>query len=150
MQPFMAKRYLAHIFSLLALALILSGCTPKKQNICHVNPRNWSQSADLSFDNIDTDTKLDISFFVRYNADFAIQPLPIIVRTEAPDSSVSSEQVLWVFDSERATSPTASIQKIGYRKGCRLNQQGKYTFSLTPQTSVRGIEAVGLIIEQQS
>ena len=63
--------------------------------------------------------------------------------------TIDNASVKRVFDSERAATPTATIQKIGYRNTCRLDQQGKYTFSVTPQTSVRGIEAVGLIIEKQ-
>ena len=145
----MAKRVIAHIFTLLTLALSIVGCAPKEQNVCHVNPRNWDRSAEITIENNDTNTSFDISFFVRCNIDFNQKMLPVVVRTIAPDSSVHSEQAVWVFDSERAATPTATIQKIGYRNTCRLDQQGKYTFSVTPQTSVRGIEAVGLIIEKQ-
>ena len=145
----MAKRVIAHIFALLALTLSAIGCTPEEQNVCHVNPRNWNKSADITFENSSTNTLLDISFFVRCNADFSVKALPVVVRTEAPNSSVSSEQVVWVFDSERAANPTATIEKIGYRNTCLLQHQGTYTFSVIPQSPVRGIEAIGLIIEKQ-
>ncbi len=144
----MAKRAIAHIITLLAVVMSMVGCTPKERCVCHVNPRNWSRSADIVFENNDPETRLDISFFVRCNAGFDTKVLPVIVRTEAPDSSVSCERALWVFDSERAATPTATIQKIGYRNTCQLKQRGTYTFSVIPQRPVRGIEAVGLTIEK--
>ncbi len=143
----MMKRVATYIAIVLAFSFLMTGCAPKEKNICHVNPKDWSNSANIFYENNQLDTYLDISFFVRCNNDFDVQAVPIIIQIEAPDSSIAFEHATWVFDGEKAPTPTASIQKIGYRSTCALNQRGTYKFSITPMYSIKGVEAVGLIVE---
>lgn len=146
----MEKSFTTYLTAILVSVLLMAGCAPKEKNVCYVDPLNWSKSADIIYQNNDTNAVLDISFFVRYNADFDIKTLPVIVRSSAPDSSITIDQFIWSFDGEKAPTPTATIQKVAYRFTCLLNQTGKYTFSVVPMQAVKGVEAVGLIVEEGS
>ncbi len=142
----MLKKIAKYIIVVLCVS-VLTGCANRDKSICHVNPMNWDSAAEVVYDNENEQyTLLDISFFVRCNVDFDLQTLPVVVRTEAPDSSITIEQYIWTFDSQKAATPTATIQKIAFRNTCMLNQKGRYTFSILPSMSVRGVEAVGLIV----
>lgn len=143
----MVKRLTTYIATIMVFSLLMAGCGPKEKSICHVNPSNWNSSAELIYNNNQLDTYIDISFYVRCNNDFDVQALPIIVQIEAPDSGMTIDHAIWVFDSEKAPAPTATIEKIGYRSSCTLNQLGAYKFSVTPMCSVKGVEAVGIIVE---
>lgn len=144
----MIQRVPKSIFTIAALLLLSVGCAPKEKNICYVNPQNWSKSADIVYDNSDTEGLYNIYFFVRCNADFDLKTQPVVIRVVSPDSSVNIDQAIWVFDADKAPTPTGTIQKIGYRSTCMLNQPGKYTFSIVPLSPVRGVEAVGLTFEK--
>ena len=144
----MIQKVKRRAFTLVALLILSVGCTPKEKNICHVNPLNWSKSADIVFENKNTESLYNIYFFVRCNADFDLKTMPVIIRTTSPDSSTSIDRAFWVFDDEKAPTPTGTIQKIGYRSTCLLNTPGKYTFTIMPMEPVRGVEAVGLTVEE--
>lgn len=145
----MTQRIISHITAILAFAALLVGCAPKEKNVCHVNPNNWDRSADIVYENSQPGTSyVDISFFVRCNADLDINMLPVVVRIIAPDSAECIEQSIWTFDPEKPTAPATTVQKIAYRSTCAMNQIGKYIFSVTPMQSVRGVEAVGIITEK--
>lgn len=145
----MTKRITSFITACLALVLLVTGCAPKEKNVCHVSPTNWHKSADIVYDNKESgETFFDISFFVRCNADFDLKMLPVVVRTIAPNSAECIDQAIWVFDSEKPSTPATTTQKIAYRSTCAMNQPGKYTFSIVPMQAVRGVEAVGIVLEK--
>lgn len=131
--------YTVAIVAALALSV---GCGSRNKNICHVNPANWSNGAVVIIDNVDTQHLLDIEFFVKHNADFNLKTLPVVIRSIAPNGLECIDQAFWVFDEYDATATTASLQKIGYRSTCLLDQVGEYKFVISPLEPVRGIEAV--------
>ena len=134
--------------ALVALLTLSVGCTPKEKNVCHVDPLNWSKGANIVYENNNTEALYNIYFFVRCNADFDLKTMPVIIRVTSPDSSISIDRAFWAFDEEKAPTPTGTIQKIGYRSTCLLNMPGKYTFTLMPMEPIRGVEAVGLTMEE--
>lgn len=145
----MINRITSLIVVIMAFTLLMASCAPKEKNVCHVNPTNWSKGADIVYENDQPGTSyVNISFFVRCNADLDLKQLPVVIRTIAPDSAECIEQTIWSFDSEKPTAPATTIQKIAYRSTCAMNQPGKYIFSVVPMQAVRGVEAVGIITEK--
>lgn len=145
----MRKIFSARIVAIVTCVALMVGCGPKEKNVCHVNPMNWSKSADIVYENNQPgQSYLDIAFFVRCNADFDAKMLPVVIRITAPDSSECIEPAIWMFDGELPTTPATTTQMVSYRTVCSLNQQGKYTFSIVPMQPVRGVEAVGITIEE--
>lgn len=142
----MLKRVATCMIMTLA-AVLMVGCGAKEKNICHVNPNNWNNSAEIIYDNQQPNTILDISFFVRCNTDFDLDMMSVVISTESPNKEICIEPTTWLFDAEKAPNPTSTIQKIGYRSTCILNQVGEYKFSITPISAIKGVEAVGIVIE---
>ncbi len=146
----MTRRIATYLAVAAATALLAIGCAkPVESVVCHVNPNKWSAAAIVEYNNLDTLSMRDISFFARCNTSFERSELPVTIRIEAPDSTYCVEEVVWRFDSERAPMPTVATKQVGYRKDCQLKQQGRYTFAITPSEPAEGIEAVGLIIDKQ-
>lgn len=131
-----------------ATAAILAGCSTSVETVMNdVHPGNWSNCTVIGYDNRDTVSLRDISLVVRYNADRHEATLPLTITTEAPDSTLFSEQFVCRLGLGRKPAPIAAIEKIPYRLSSRLSQTGRYSISITPDTPQRGIEAIGITFE---
>lgn len=144
------RRRIAAYLATIVVVMLVAGCKkPIGSTICHVNPHKWSHCAEIEYDNRDTTSLRTISFYVRVNSTFDTKELPVSISIESPDSTRCIEQQTWSFDSERTATPTTTVKRIDYRNHCKLNKKGLYKFAVTPSESIRGIEAVGLIIEKE-
>lgn len=146
----MTGRITAYWATAVAVVLLVSGCAKAVDTaLCYTNPRGWSEDARIEYNNSDTLSLRDLSFFVRLNTATERCELPVTIRIEAPDSTFATERCVWHLATERGSSPTATIERIGYRTECQLTQHGKYRFIVAPDRPVRGVEAVGIIIEKR-
>lgn len=112
--------------------------------VTDVDSRAWSDTAQLTLLNEDTLGLSDLRFFLRYNERFTIDTLSVTVVVLSPDSLCVSERV--TLHVRRGIGPVSMPREadIPYRDRVRFARRGEYRVCIVPDTSVRGIEAVGL------
>lgn len=126
-------------------ALLLGGCIASHRAVVtDVDSRAWSDTAQLTFPVDDTLHLSDLHFFLRYNDRFSADTLPVGVIVLSPDSLSVSERV--TLRIRRGTGPAAMGREadIPYRRRVRFSRRGEYRVLVVPDTTVRGIEAVGI------
>lgn len=130
-----------------AAALLAAGCiVPYEAAVTDVDPRSWSAPAVVQFENIDTASMRDVRIFVRCNARFDADSVPLRIVVLTPDSLRFEEPFTLRIASRKSPAALMRHAETTYRKHTVLDRAGTYRFVITPQYPVRGIEAVGIDI----
>lgn len=132
-----------------AAALLAGGCvSPQQSAATDVNPLRWDSRAEIRLPNADTVTLRDATIFLRCNDRFTEDTLTVRIATLTPDSLRFGEWFRLVI--VRPEGPAALVREaaIPYRRRIRLSEAGDYRFDITPVRPVRGIEAVGIDLEE--
>lgn len=126
-------------------ALLLCGCIASHRSVAtDVDSGAWRDTAQLTFRNEDTLGLSDLHFFLRYNDRFTGDTLPVEVIVLSPDSLRVSERVTLRIRRMAGPASMAHEAKIPYRRRIRFSRKGAYRVLVVPDTTVRGIEAVGI------
>jgi len=134
----------------LLLALLpAAGClSPHRSAVADVDPRGWSEAAEVRIANSDTLAVCDLWFVVRYDAAFAGDPFDVDVTTVAPDSLRLTERLALRLAPVHGSSPLMRDTAVLYRRRAVLRREGDYRIAIRPCRRVRGIEAVGISVEK--
>jgi len=90
----------------------------------------------------------DAVIFLRCNDRFAEDTLTVRIATVTPDSLRFGEWFLLVIPHPKGPAALMREAAIPYRRRIRLTQHGDYRCSVTPVRPVRGVEAVGVDLQQ--
>lgn len=133
---------------MLSLAVLpAAGCLSSHHAVVvDVDPRGWTQEAQVRFANADTLGCRDLWLVVRHDGGFAGGELEVEVTTTAPDSLRYTEPFTLRFAPSHAPSPLLRDTAVLYRPGVVLRCAGDYTLTIRPRETVRGVEAVGINI----
>ena len=135
--------------ALAAAAFLAAGCvSPHGAVATDVNSASWRDSAPVTLANADTTTLRDIALFLRCNDRFAEDTLTVRIATVTPDSLRFGEWFLLVIPHPKGPAALMREAAIPYRRRIRLTQHGDYRCSVTPVRPVRGVEAVGVDLQQ--
>ena len=135
--------------ALAATAFLAAGCvSPHGAVATDVNSASWRDSAPITLANADTTTLRDIALFLRCNDRFAEDTLTVRIATVTPDSLRFGEWFLLVIPHPKGPAALMREAAIPYRRRIRLTQHGDYRCSVTPVRPVRGVEAVGVDLQQ--
>lgn len=132
----------------LFLLLALCACRPTSLTVMQDVPaRLWQEPVTVAFDAADTAALSDLYAVIRYNEAFREDTLTLRITTCSPDSLYFGE-TLWITVVHKHTAaPLRSQQRTPYRRRVRFGQAGTYRMTFRPTRPVRGIESVGLQIE---
>ena len=117
-------------------------------NYIDVNPARWDSRAEIRLPNADTVSLRDAVIFLRCNDRFAEDTLTVRIATVTPDSLRFGEWFLLVIPHPKGPAALMREAAIPYRRRIRLTQHGDYRCSVTPVRPVRGVEAVGVDLQQ--
>lgn len=132
------------------LLLGCAGCTaPTQVEMVAVEPFGWSESRSVIVNNDDTLSLRRIAVALRYNSDFEGETLPLRIVTSSPNALYVEEQVTLPIARPYSASVVAVTEEITYRHSARLSQRGNYIFTITPLETVKGVEAVGVILQNE-
>ena len=132
----------------IAATLFAGGCVaPHGAVVTDVDSRGWSDTARIDFANEDSLRLRDMRLFVRHDNRFAggRRGLQVIVLT--PDSTMTSEHAVVNFRTSDADAALRREATALYRRRIRLGRCGRYSILLVPDTTVRGVEAVGIRLD---
>lgn len=130
---------------------LLFGCaSPRGSYFTDTSPDSWRKSITVAFPNADTLSTREISIALRCNEMFRDDTLSLHVALLSPDSLRYEEPVVLRIPRGRYAAPVSREIVIPYRQNSVLADSGEYLFTFTPMRSVRGIEAVGLIISEHN
>ena len=130
------------------LLLALTGCRPPSQVVMQDVPSlMWDRPATVVFDPADTATLFDLALAVRYNGAFREDTLTLRIATCSPDSLRCEELLLLTFPPRHRAAPLHCERRIPYRLRVRCGRDGDYRMTFTPTRPVRGVESVGLQLE---
>ena len=133
----------------MAAALLAGGCvSPHQSAVTDVNPARWDSRAEIRLPNADTVSLRDAVIFLRCNDRFAEDTLTVRIATVTPDSLRFGEWFLLVIPHPKGPAALMREAAIPYRRRIRLTQHGDYRCSVTPVRPVRGVEAVGVDLQQ--
>ena len=90
----------------------------------------------------------DAVIFLRCNDRFAEDTLTVRIATVTPDSLRFGEWFLLVIPHPKGPAALMREAAIPYRRRIRLTQHGDYRCSVTPVRPVRGVEAVGIDLQE--
>ena len=142
------KRSAGHIAAVAAALLAGSCVSPHQSAVTDVNPARWDSRAEIRLPNADTVSLRDAVIFLRCNDRFAEDTLTVRIATVTPDSLRFGEWFLLVFPHPKGPAALMREAAIPYRRRIRLTQHGDYRCSVTPVRPVRGVEAVGVDLQQ--
>ncbi|MBD9136367.1 MAG: hypothetical protein KHZ60_05135 [Alistipes sp.] len=142
------KRSAGHIAAVAAALLAGSCISPHQSAATDVSPARWDSRAEIRLPNADTVSLRDAVIFLRCNDRFAEDTLTVRIATVTPDSLRFGEWFLLAIP--RPEGPAALMREavIPYRRRIRLTQHGDYRCSVTPVRPVRGVEAVGIDLQE--
>ena len=106
------------------------------------------ERAEIRLPNADTVSLRDAVIFLRCNDRFAEDTLTVRIATVTPDSLRFGEWFLLVIPHPKGPAALMREAAIPYRRRIRLTQHGDYRCSVTPVRPVRGVEAVGVDLQQ--
>lgn len=133
-----------------ALLLLMAGCVrPDRAVVADVDPASWCERIELRYTNPDTITMRTLRLFLRHDQRFEEDTLTVQITTLSPDSLRVSEYHRLTFHYEQSPAPLKRVVEVPYRRGVRLTRRGDYRFLITPTRTVRGAEAVGLMIDNE-
>ena len=138
---------LSHIV-VVALMAIAVACGSKTQSVdMHDMERSrWSSAEEFYYDNADSLAERNIAVVVRYDRGYVADSVAMSILTISPDSLVVEEHITLSIPQIEEVRPTEQI--FPYRSGVVLRQKGQYTFRLTPDQSVEGIQSIGIAISE--
>lgn len=141
------RSIIRHIL-LLAVVAVAVACntTPRTVEMQDHEGSVWSSAEEIYYTNQDSLLKRDIKIVVRYDRTYKADSIALRVLTVAPDSMVLEEP--FVLRVPRLSDLRPDEQTFVYRSNVVLKHKGDYLFRLTPETAVKGIASVGLIIEE--
>ena len=142
------KRSAGHIAAVAAALLAGSCVSPHQSAVTDVNPARWDSRAEIRLPNADTVSLRDAVIFLRCNDRFAEDTLTVRIATVTPDSLRFGEWFLLVIPHPKGPAALMCEAAIPYRRRIRLTQHGDYRCSVTPVRPVRGVEAVGVDLQQ--
>ena len=128
-----------------------AGCSSPYQNaVTDIPARKWSEAIEIRMENADTLTLRDAALFLRCNDRFTEDTLTVRIATLSPDSLRFEESFLLAIT--RKNTPAALMHEylIPYRRRIRLSRTGEYRLVVTPERSVRGVEAVGIRLSKSN
>lgn len=138
-----------HIAAATAAALLAGGCiSPHQSAATDVDPFRWERGAEIRLPNADTVTLRDAEVFLRCNDRFAEDTLTLRIATIAPDSLRFEEPFRLVIP--RGESPAPLMREVARTLPHPHPVHTERRLPLHPHadTSVRGVEAVGINIEK--
>ena len=141
-------RMAALLLPLLAAVCCGSCITPRLSVAADTDPAAWQQAAEVTIANDDTLARRDLDLFLRCNDRFAEDTLTVRIATVTPDSLRFGEWFLLVIPHPKGPAALMREAAIPYRRRIRLTQHGDYRCSVTPVRPVRGVEAVGVDLQQ--
>lgn len=141
------RSIIRHIL-LLAVVSVAVACntTPRTVEMQDHEGSVWSSAEEIYYTNQDSLLERDIKIVVRYDRTYKADSIALRVLTVAPDSMVLEEP--FVLRVPRLSDLRPDEQTFVYRSNVVLKHKGDYLFRLTPETAVKGIASVGLIIEE--
>ena len=104
--------------------------------------------SEIRLPNADTVSLRDAVIFLRCNDRFAEDTLTVRIATVTPDSLRFGEWFQLVIPHPKGPAALMREAAIPYRRRIRLTQHGDYRCSVTPVRPVRGVEAVGVDLQQ--
>lgn len=132
----------------IAAALFAGGCVaPHGAVVTDVDSRGWSDTARIDFTNEDSLGLRDMRLFVRHDNRFAGGRLGLQVIVLTPDSAMTSEHAVVNFRTSDADAALRREATALYRRRIRLGRRGRYSILLVPDTTIRGVEAVGIRLD---
>ena len=142
-------RRIASPAAAIAAVAAAGGCTqPFRSNAADTDPVSWKDPAGIVLANADTTSLRDLTLFLRCNDRFAEDTLTVRIATVTPDSLRFGEWFLLVIPHPKGPAALMREAAIPYRRRIRLTQHGDYRCSVTPVRPVRGVEAVGVDLQQ--
>lgn len=138
-----------HIAAATAAALLAGGCvSPHQSAATDVDPFRWERGAEIRLPNADTVSLRDAEVFLRCNDRFAEDTLTLRIATIAPDSLRFEEPFLLVIPRGESPAPLMREVAVPYRIRIRFITERRLPLHPHADTSVRGVEAVGVNIEK--
>lgn len=135
--------------SIIAVIAMMGCVAPQSVEMEAVNPRAWREPSIILFENEDTLSLRRLSVALRYNHDFQHDTLAVRINVSLPDAGQFSERVVLRLRRNGTQAPVATSESVPYREHSLLAQKGNYIFTISPESPVRGIEAVGVVVERE-
>lgn len=125
--------------------IFASGCLSQHQSVAtDVDVRSWNAPAVIQYANTDTLILQDLNLFIRCDARFTADSLPLYVTLLTPDSLLYEERVVLRIPSREHPAAITPVLECPYRRRICLLRQGNYTFVIRPEHPQQGIEAIGI------
>ncbi|MCQ2265856.1 MAG: gliding motility lipoprotein GldH [Bacteroidales bacterium] len=146
------------IFYFAVVVLLLSSCGPKRfyEDIQSVNPNGWNMDSVLTFqiDITDSSQYYDFYFFVRNNADYAMQNFYVFFTTEFPNGYTAQDTLGFVLCDKYGqwTGKGHGYLKENqflYRPKIRFAHCGTYKFTAQQamrEENLKGIAEFGMAL----
>ena len=137
--------------AVLAIAL-LSSCGVGESVVAmgDVSLEGWNEPVNITYDNSDTSTLLDMDVTLHVNRRFDASSIALEITTLTPDSLRYSESVTLPVRM-RWTSNRAKTTDIAlpYRRDVHFAHEGEYHISLRPLQNIVGVEAAGITFQMK-
>lgn len=131
----------------LFLAMAMCSClAPQNTQMVVVDSSEWSQRAQIDVANSDTLSLRNIFVAVRTNSRFKSTTLPLKIEVLTPDGRIFSEEYSLSVPSAEGAKIVSQSVALPYRNDVVLSMSGRYIFVLTPLVPIKGVEAVGVVI----
>lgn len=138
---------LSHIVVVALMAIAVAcGSTTQSVDMHDMERSRWSSAEEFYYDNADSLAERNIAVVVRYDRGYVADSVAMSILTISPDSLVVEEHITLSIPQIEEVRPTEQI--FPYRSGVVLRQKGQYTFRLTPDQSVEGIQSIGIAISE--
>ncbi len=131
------------------MAAIMAGCSKPTTFMESVPPRGWLQPCTVVCPNDDTLSMRRLSVVVRYNNDFDRDTLALRITASRPDAVCFTEDVQFCLERPRVPAGVATVESLPYREASVLSERGDYLFTIAPSEEMKGVEAVGINIENE-
>ena len=139
------------LMAVLAIVL-LSSCGVGESVVAmgDVSLEGWNEPVNITYDNSDTSTLLDMDVTLHVNRRFEASSIALEITTLTPDSLRYSESVTLPVRM-RWTSNRAKTTDIAlpYRRDVHFAHEGEYYISLRPLQNVVGVEAAGITFQMK-
>lgn len=129
-----------------AIMATACGSTTRSVEMHDTERSTWSTAEVFHYDNHDTLTMRDIAIVVRYDKGYLADSVPMRILCLSPDSLVVEERFTLHIPHLGDMHPAEHT--FPYRSHVVLGRVGHYTFRLTPDHSVEGIESIGIAISE--
>lgn len=138
--------------SLLLWAAAATGCTSASDGeLCimrDTDPFGWHQPVSIDFECTDSLSQYTLSLAFRFGSGVSLRNLPLTITTAAPDSVYCVESFDFPLRSGAVPASTAAVGSVPYRDRVHLSE-GRYTLTIEPAVTLRGVEAAGIILKKR-